>query len=99
MAQPRLHDPLAAFDLVDQAPHVGHEVVDDTDDVLGDDGAEQQPAEARRRLDRQHHVAERHPPGRHRRAGVEDLQLGQQHDAAAVRRTAGRPCAARRRPR
>ena len=94
VAQTRLHDPLAASDFVDQAPDVRHEIVDDTDDVLGHDRTEQQSAEARRRLDRQHHVTERDPPGRHRRTGVEDSSSASS-TPAAVRRTDGRPYAAR----
>ena len=48
-------------------------------EVVGDDGAEQQPAEARRGVDRQHQVPERDPPGRGDGPGVPHLQLGQHH--------------------
>ena len=83
MTQSGLHDPRAGLDLGDQSVHVGHEFVIDAVEVLGDDRAEQQPAEPGRRVDRQHHVAERHATRRHRRAGVPDLELGEQHDVAA----------------
>ena len=76
-----LDDPLAEFDLADQAGDVGQQVGVDASDVVGDDGTEQQSTESRRRIDREHEVPERHPPGGHRRPGVEHLQLGQQHAA------------------
>ena len=84
VAQPRLHDSLAALDLVDQPHHVGHQIGVDAGEVLGDDGAQQQPTEPGRRVDRQHQVAERDPTGRHRRPGVEDLELGEQHQPSTV---------------
>ena len=77
--QARLHDALAAADLVEQAVDVGDEVVVDVGQVLGDHRAEQQPAEAGQRIDREHEVTERDTPGRRDRAGVPHLQLGQQH--------------------
>ena len=61
VAQPRLHDALVPVDLVDQPVDVGDELVGDVADVAGDDGAEQQPAEAGRRVDGQHEVAEGEP--------------------------------------
>ena len=48
--------------------------------------AEQQPAEAGQRIDRQHEVAEGDAPGRGDRAGVPHLQLGEQHPARRYRR-------------
>ncbi len=77
--QARLHDPVAALDLVDQAVHVGMQLVVDAVDVTGDDGAEQQPAEAGRRVDGEDEVAERQAPGGHGRARVPHLELGEQH--------------------
>ena len=79
VAEPGLHDPLAAVDLVDETMDVGHEVVVDLVEVGGDDGAEQQAAEAGRRVRREHEVAERDPPGRRHRPRVPHLQLSQQH--------------------
>ena len=84
VAQARLHDAVALLDLADEPGDVAEQVVVDTADVVGDHGTEQEPAEAGRRIDRQHQVAERDPPGRHRRPGVEDLQLGQQHGHDAI---------------
>ena len=79
VAQPRLHDADVAVDLVDQPVDVGDEVLGDVADVAGDDGTEQQPAEAGRRIDGEHEVAEREPPRRRQRPRVPHLQLGQQH--------------------
>jgi hypothetical protein len=39
---------------------VRQEVEVDAGEMAGDDGAEEEPAEARRRLGREHEVAERH---------------------------------------
>ena len=77
--QPGLDDPVVAVDLIDQAVDVGDQLVGDVPDVAGDDGTEQQAAEAWRRVDGQHQVAERDPPRRSERAGVPHLQLRQQH--------------------
>ena len=52
MLQARLDDALAAADLVQQPVHVGDELVVDVGQVGGDDRAEQQAAETRRRIDR-----------------------------------------------
>ena len=79
VAEPGLDDPLAELDLADQSVHAGHQVVVDAGQMSGHDGAEQQAAEARGRVDRQHHVAERDPPRRDGRARVPDVDLGQQH--------------------
>ncbi len=79
VTQARLHDSVAALDLVDQAVHVGMQLVVDAVDVTGDDGAEQQPTEAGRRVDGEDEVAERQAPGRHGRARVPHLELGEQH--------------------
>ena len=79
VSQARLHDPVAALDLVDQAVHVGKQLVVDAVDVIGDDGTEQQPAEAGRRVDGEDQVTERQAPGRYCRARVPDLELGEQH--------------------
>ena len=58
VAQPRLDDPLPRLDLADQAMDVGNEVLVDLVDVGGDDGAEEQAAEAGRRVGGQDEVAE-----------------------------------------
>ncbi len=79
VTQARLHDSVAALDLVDQAVHIGMQLVVDAVDVTGDDGAEQQPTEAGRRIDGEDEVAERQAPGRHGRARVPHLELGEQH--------------------
>ena len=79
VTQARLHDSVAALDLVDQAVHIGMQLVVDAMDVTGDDGAEQQPAETRRGVDGKDEVAERQAPGRHGRARVPQLELGEQH--------------------
>ena len=84
VAQPRLHDALVAVDLVDQAVDVGHQLDGDVADVAGDDGAEQQPAEPRRRVDRQHEVAEGEAPRRRERPGVPHLELGEEHDPHGI---------------
>src|SRR5690606_38018286 len=75
----RLHDSFAALDLTDQAHDVGLQLGVDAGDVLCHDGAEQESTEPGRRVDGQHQIAERHPPGRHCGSGVEHLQLGEQH--------------------
>ncbi len=64
MAQPGLHDALAPLDLVDEPMEVGEQVRVEVVEVGGDDGAEQDAAEAGRRLDRQDAVAERDPARR-----------------------------------
>ena len=79
MAQAGLDDALVPVDLVDQPVDVGDEVLRDVTDVAGDDGAEQQAAEARRRVDGQHEVAEGDPPRRGQRPGVPHLELGEEH--------------------
>ena len=56
--------------------------------VGGDDRAEQQPAEAGRRVDRQHHVPEGDAARRHRRAGCARPRVQR---AASVGRSLGRP--------
>ena len=83
MPQPRLDDALAALDLADQAVDVGDEIVVDAGQVGRHDRAEQQAAEARRRVDRQHHVPERDAARRHCGTGVPDLELSEQHRAVA----------------
>ncbi len=82
--QAGLDDPLVAVDLVDQAVDVRDQLDRDVADVTGDDGAEQQTAEARRRVDGQHEVAERDAPRRSERAVVPHLELGQQHPRQAT---------------
>ncbi len=77
--QSGLDDAFAALDLADQAVDVGDEFVVDAGQVRRDDRAEQQPAEARRRVDRQHHVAEGDAARRHGGPGVPDLELSEQH--------------------
>jgi len=57
MLQTRLHDTFATTDLVEEAMHVGNELVVDVGKMSGDHGAEQQTAEPRSRIDRQHKVA------------------------------------------
>ena len=52
VAQAGLHDARAPVDLVDEAVEVGQEVGVDAAEVGGDDRAEQQPAEAGRRVGR-----------------------------------------------
>ncbi|CAN5704442.1 hypothetical protein BH18ACT2_BH18ACT2_21550 [soil metagenome] len=81
VAQPGLDDAHVAVDLVDQPVDVGDEVGGQVGAVTGDHSTEQQPAEAGRRLDRQHEVAESDPPGRRQRPGVPHLQLRQQHES------------------
>ena len=61
--QPRLHDALAAGDLVDQPADVGPQLLVDARQIGGDDRAEQHAAEPGRRVGGQHQVAERHAPG------------------------------------
>ena len=92
--QPRLDDALAVFDLGDEPPDVDVQVAVDPRDVVGDDSAEQQAAEAGGGIGRQHEVPEREPARRRQRTRVEDLDLGEQHDRRPTR-TAGRPIAAR----
>ena len=77
MTKAGLHDARPGLDLGDEAVHVGHEFVVDPVQVLGDDRTEQQPSEPGRRVDREHHVAERNATRRHRRAGVPDLELSE----------------------
>ena len=60
---------------------VGDEVLRDVGDVAGDDGADQQAAEAGRRVDGQHEVAECDPPRRRQWPGVPHLELGEEHPA------------------
>ena len=79
VSQARLHDSVAALDLVDQAVHIGMQLVVDAVDVTGDDGAEQQPTEAGRRVDGEDEVAERQAPGRDGGSRVPHLELGEQH--------------------
>jgi hypothetical protein len=81
VAESWLDDALAALDLADQTVDVGHEVVGDVGQVGGDDRAQEEAAEARCRVDREHHVPEGDAPRRHRRAGVPDLEFSEQHDA------------------
>ena len=79
MAQAWLHDPVTALDRCEQTVDIGDEVVVDAVQVLRNDGAEQQPAEARCRIDRQHQMAERDPSRGHCWTCVPDLDLCQQH--------------------
>ena len=79
VSQARLHDSVAALDLVDQAVHVGMQLVVDAVDVTGDDGSEQQATEAGRRVDGEDEVAERQAPGGDGGARVPHLELGEQH--------------------
>jgi hypothetical protein len=84
MPQSRLYDPVATLDLVDQSMHVRVQLVVDPMDVAGDDGAEQQSTESRRRIDREDEVTERQATCRHSRAGVPQLELGEQHASRVV---------------
>jgi hypothetical protein len=84
MPQSRLHDPVATLDLVDQSMHVRVQLVVDPMDVAGDDGAEQQSTESRRRVDREDEVTERKATCWHSRAGVPQLELGEQHASRVV---------------
>jgi hypothetical protein len=84
MPQSRLHDPVAMLDLVDQSMHVRVQLVIDPMDVAGHDGAEQQPTKSRRRVDREDEVAERQATCWHGRAGVPQLELGEQHASRVV---------------
>ena len=79
VAQAGLDDAHVPVDLVDQPVDVGHEVLGTSPMWPASDGAEQQPAEAGRRVDGQHEVAERQAPRRRQRPGVPHLQLGQHH--------------------
>ena len=79
VAQSRLHDADVPVDLVDQAVHVGHELVGDLADVAGEHRPEQQAAEAGSRVDREHEVAERDAAGRRQRPRAPHLELGEQH--------------------
>ena len=89
MAQPGLHNPITALDLVDEAVDVGHEVFVDVLDVAGDHRPEQHAAEPRGRIDRQHQRAEGDPPCRGAWPRVPHLQFGEQHRSRlTVRRTA-----------
>jgi hypothetical protein len=85
VTQTGLHDPLAVLDLFDEPRDVADQVDVDALDVTGDDRAEQQAAEPRGGIDRQARGSERHPPGGHGRARVEDLELRQQHDRRRYR--------------
>ena len=79
MLQPRLHDTLAATDLIEEAMHVGNEFVVDIGKMSSDYSAEQQPAEPGSRIDRQDKVAEGDASRRRDGARMPDFQLGQQH--------------------
>ncbi len=59
MTQPRLDDAAAVFELVDQAMQVVMELRIEVVHVSGDDTAEQDAAEAGRRIGRQRALAER----------------------------------------
>ena len=66
--------------------------------VGGDDRREQHATEAGGRIGGQHQVPERDAAGGRDRAGVPDLQLGEQHRTAQLRCTGAAGRAARRRP-
>ena len=89
VAQAGLDDADVPVHLVDQTVDVGDQLGGEVGAMAGDDGPQQQPAEPWRRLDREHEVAERQPPGRRQRAGVPHLQLGQQHQSTLRARAAG----------
>ena len=63
MQQARLDDPFAATDLIEQPMDIGDQILVDVGQMRGDHRAEQQPAETRRRIDRQHEMAERQRDG------------------------------------
>jgi hypothetical protein len=77
--QPRLHDTLAATDLIEESMHVGNEIVVHVGKMSSDHGAEQQPAEPGSRIDRQDEVAERDASRRRDGTRMPDFQFGQQH--------------------
>ena len=77
--EPGLHDAVTALDLADQPVDVTDQIVRDAVEMRRHDRAEQQTPESRCRVDGQHHVPERHPPGGNRRSGVPDLEFGEQH--------------------
>lgn len=79
VSQARPDDGAAAYHLVQQAGGVELVVTRHLTDVGGDHRSQEQPAEARQRVDRQDQVPERQAAGGRGGLGVPDLQLGQQH--------------------
>ena len=84
VAEPGLRHAHALLELEGEAVEVVEELGVELLDVAGDDAAEQEPAEARGRGDREVRAPERHPSGGRDRPRVEDLQLGQDHRASAT---------------
>jgi hypothetical protein len=76
MPQSWLHDTVATVDLQNETVDVGHQFFVNLWQVGGDDATEQQPAEARRRLDGQHQVSERQSACRRMGARMKDFDFG-----------------------
>ena len=79
VTQAGLHDVVAAIDLIDQTMDVRPQVVVCRVHMGGNDRSEQQPAESRSGVGRQHQMAERDAPRRREWATVPHLEFRQQH--------------------
>ena len=77
--QSQLGDAPAILQVIDQPQEVPPHVVRYGLGMGGDDRADEDPAEARSRLDREPRPAERHSPGGCHPPRVPHLELGQQH--------------------
>src|SRR5699024_6399195 len=60
--QPRLHDALAALDLIDEQVEIGDQVLVEVGGAGRDHGAEQEPTEPRRWIDGEDEVSQRYTP-------------------------------------
>ena len=97
VAQTWLDDPTAVLDLDEQSADVGEVVGAQRAGVLGDDGAEQDPAESGRWIDREDEMAEGETPGRLGRSRVMYLEFGQEHSRSVGPAGLGVPSCAQRR--
>ena len=85
VAEPGLADVAADLEIVDERVEFLVEIGVELADEPRHDAAQQHTAEARRRVDRKHHLAERHPAGRGDRAGVIRLEDRQRHVGRLLR--------------
>lgn len=84
VAESRLCDPIATLYLAEQPVYIGRKIVVDLGGVCSDYCAEQQAADTRCRICRQHQMTERHTPRGCDRSGVPHFELGQQHATDAI---------------